>query len=414
LNQIIPPDGQLGAPLGVVVDTLEERAIYEARFAKLANASAGGDSTTLYDTCEAVAGAVHPTSIPLALPLERTISEEAIEAARTYAANNNSNALLVWWRGKLELEAYFGDHTATTNTISRSLAKPMTTAAIGRAIMLGKIKSLDQSVADFIPEWRSDPRRNCILVRHLLDMRTGFLRQSFATTTDDVLNRAYLHPRHIDVIVHEYPVPEEPGSVFEYANATSELVAPVVEAATGQRYGAFISEEVLSPIGAAGGEIWLNREGGTAHSGCCLMVPAMTWLKLALLYLNDGKAWDRRLLPEGYVDEMRTGTPQNPYYGLGVYVAGAYTPRRGAFNPQTVRGIRGTLHGERYHADDLYLFDGNANQVVYIIPSQDMVIVRTGNNPPRGQHEPEWDNSFLPNTLMRGIVAHRGNSTPQK
>jgi CubicO group peptidase (beta-lactamase class C family) len=412
--QSIPLTGQPGAPLQAVVDSAGEQAIYNARFAMMANAGTGGDATALYDTREAVAGAARPRRIALATSAQRTISPQALEAARTFAASNNSNALLVWRRGKLELEAYFGDHTAATNTVSRSLAKPVTAAAIGRAIALGKIKSLDQPVADFIPQWRSDPRRSRILVRHLLDMRTGFLRQAAAMKPDDVLNRAYLHPRHIDVIINEYPVPDEPGSTYEYNNATSELIAHVIEVATGRRYGAFVSEEILQPIGAAGGEVWLNRAGGTAHSGCCLMVPATTWLKLAELYLNDGKVGSRELLPASFVREMRIGTPQNPYYGLGVYVPGPYTQRRGAFNPQTVRGIRGTFHSEPYLADDLFLFDGNANQVVYIIPSQQMIIVRTGNSPPRGQVVPEWDNTFLPNSLMRGIIAHRGTSTPQK
>ena len=144
------------------------------------------------------------------------------------------------------------------------------------------------------------------------------------------------------------------------------------------------------------------------------MVPASTWLRLAELYLNDGKVGSRRLLPAGYVAQMRTGTPQNPYYGLGVYVAGPYVQRRGAFNPQTVRGVRGTLHSEPYLADDVFMFDGNANQIVYIIPSQQLIIVRTGNAPPRGPNVPEWDNAFLPNTLIRGIIAAKGTSVAQK
>jgi CubicO group peptidase (beta-lactamase class C family) len=412
--QIIPPPGQPGAPLGKIEDTETERRLYSARFSMMASGGTGGDATALYDTREAVPGAARLRPIPLASEAQRTISNQALEAARAYAGANNSNALLVWRAGKMELEAYFGTHTATSETVSRSLAKPMATAAIGRALALGKIKSLDQPVADFIPEWRADPRRARILVRHLLDMRTGFLRQSIATSADDVLNRAYLHPRHAEVIVTEYPVPDEPGSVYEYNNATSELVAYVIERATGRRYAEFISREILQPIGAPGGNVWVNREGGTAHSGCCLMVPATTWLKLAQLYLDDGKAGRRRLLPAGFVAEMRTPTAQNPHYGLGVYVAGAYTQRLGAFNPLTVRGVRGTLHSQPYLADDVFMFDGNANQIVYIVPSQQLIIVRTGNPPPRGAGIPEWDNSFLPNTLIGGIVRNKGTSTVQR
>jgi CubicO group peptidase (beta-lactamase class C family) len=103
---------------------------------------------------------------------------------------------------------------------------------VGRALSLGKIRSLDQPVADFITEWRGDPRRSKILVRHLLDMRSGFLPQAPATTAEDILNRAYLHPRHDEIIIHDYPVVDEPGTRYEYNNATSELIAVLIERAS--------------------------------------------------------------------------------------------------------------------------------------------------------------------------------------
>jgi CubicO group peptidase (beta-lactamase class C family) len=411
--QAIPPAGAPGGPLGRVIETEEEKEIYARRFGLMGRGGTGGDATALYDLRADVPGAARFRPLPIARERQRTITAEALETARAYAARNNSNALLIWRKGRIELEAYFGDHNRVAHTVSRSLAKPVTTAAIGRAIALGKITSLNQPVVDFVPEWKGDPRREKILIRHLLDMRTGFVRQALASDPDDVLNRAYLHPRHEEVIVKEYPVPDEPGSVYEYNNATSELVALVIQRATGRSYAEFVSSEIIKPIGAMGGNMWLNRTGGVPHSGCCFMTPADTWLRLALLYMRDG-AWNgKRLLPAGYVGEMRTGTAQNPYYGLGVFVAGPFTERRGSFNPQSVRGVRGTLHSEPYLADDIFIFDGNANQIVYIVPSHDLIIVRTGGPPPRGADIPEWDNTFLPNTIMRGIVKQKGASIPQ-
>ena len=46
--------------------------------------------------------------------------------------------------------------------------------------------------------------------------------------------------------------------------ATGDL-GLVIERATGRRYAEFLSREVLAPLGAAGGEIWINRPGGLAH-----------------------------------------------------------------------------------------------------------------------------------------------------
>jgi len=52
------------------------------------------------------------------------------------------------------------------------------------------------------------------------------------------------------------------------------------------------------------------------------------------------------------------------------------------------------------------------NQVVYVVPSQDLVILRTGGAPPRNENT-EWDNAYLPNTLIRGIVRDKRPSVPQ-
>jgi CubicO group peptidase (beta-lactamase class C family) len=388
--------------LGTLKFSAEEEAAYDRRF-NLQRQSAGARGMDeWYDPQEAIPGVANFKPFPKAGEAERTIRAEALKAATDYAGAMNSDALIVWRNGKIETEAYFGAGAADKPIVSRSLAKPVTAAAVGRAIALGKIKSLDQPVADFVTEWKGDARKEKILVRHLLDFRSGFLPQALARDPMDILNRAYLHPRHEEIIIREYPVVDEPGTRYEYNNATSELVAVLIERATGRRYAEFVGTEIWQKIGARGGNVWINRPGGTAHSGCCMLVPAENFLRLGVLYLQDG-VWDgARLLPEGYVKQMRTGTPQNPWYGMGVYVAGKYTDRRGAANPD--RRMGQTLHSEPYLDQDLFLFDGNGNQTVFISPAQNLVVLRTGYPPPRGEGKPEFDNSFLPNTILRGIV----------
>jgi CubicO group peptidase (beta-lactamase class C family) len=381
-----------------------DEALYQQRFEQLTAAFRLGIGLESYAPLEAVPGATGWRPMSVAAPPAASALARALAEARDYAQKNRSSSLLVWHRGRLIESSYFGERGAEQTFASRSLAKPMTAVAVGRAIELGHIRSLDQPAADFLTEWRDDPRRSKILVRHLLDMRSGFLPQAVATTAEDILNRAYLHPRHEEVILYDYPVVDEPGSRYEYNNATSEIVALVIERATGRRYAEFVGREILNRIGAPGGEVWVNRPGGLAHSGCCMMLPPEAWLRLGLLVMQDGRWQGRRLLPRGYVDEMRRGTPQNPWYGLGVYVSGDYIARRGFANPERVTDAQKVLHSEPYLARDLFLFDGNANQVVYIVPSAELVILRVGNPPPRAAGA-EWDNTKLPNLLLRALQA---------
>ena len=142
----------------------------------------------------------------------------------------------------------------------------------------------------------------------------------------------------------------------------------------------------------------MNREGGVAHSGCCVLLPAEAYLRLALLLMHDG-VWDgKRLLPADYVTAMLTSRPGNPNAGLGLYLGSPYKKRRGAANPEV--SIGASLHSEPYASDDLFLFDGNSNQVVYIVPSSRTVVLRLGDWPPQ---EPAWDNAVLANTILRGL-----------
>ena len=375
----------------------EDEALYMERFNRLVQAARAGQGLDEYDTMEAVPGAASYVPLPQVPAGERTIDAAALAAAENYAARNNSTALLVWREGQLEFERYFGGTDADTPIVSRSLAKPLSAIAVGRALELGAIRSLDQPVADFVTEWQGTEKAG-IKVRHLLDMRSGFIPQAAEFSPEHVLNRAYLHPRHDEVIIHDMPMAHAPGEAYEYANATAEMVAPLIERATGMHYADFLSQHVLKPIGARGGEVWVNRPGGTAHSGCCILLPAEDWMRLAVLLLNGGEWQGTRLLPEGYVEEMRTGTAQYPYYGLGLYVAGPYTERRGFANPR--HGAPQVLHSEPYAARDLFLFDGNGNQTAFVVPSADLVVLRLGGPPPEGT---EWDNSVLPNTVIAGI-----------
>ncbi|TRW14451.1 serine hydrolase domain-containing protein [Glacieibacterium frigidum] len=379
----------------------EGEALYQQRFADLMR---DGGIVTRYDPMEAVPGARGWR--PMAVTASPSIDPAALTAAAEYAAASKASAFMVWRGGKLQAARYFGDVTAATPLLSKSLSKPLSAIAIGRAIALGKIKSLDQPVTDFIPEWRGTPKAG-MLVRHLLDMRSGLLEQMFSNDPDHPINRAYIDPDHGRYIVDHYPLTSPPGTKYGYGNAVSELVALVIERATGRRYADFIGREILAPIGAPGGEIWIDRPGGLAHSGCCMRLPAESWLRLGILLADDGVAGGKRLLPRGYVAAMATGTPQNPHFGAGVWVAGPYVERRGFAAP--ARPGPKILHGEPYLDRDLFLFDGNGSQVVYISRATRLVTMRLGDAPPKS---PEWDNSVLPNLLIRGLRLRPGESLP--
>jgi CubicO group peptidase (beta-lactamase class C family) len=367
-----------------------DEAVYLQRLSAV-----GTQGAMRYDPLEAIPGLA--ASHPLPAAAQPDLAQDVLDRASAYALANNSKALLIWRDGALQSVVYGPKVDASTLINSKSMAKPLGAIAVGRAIALGDIKSLDQPAADFIAEWRGTPKA-AITIRELLSMTSGLAEQGPVKDPASIWTRSYLYPRHEEVMVQEYPLTAPPGTRFQYANVSAELIAVVIERATKHRYADFLSDEVLKPLGAAGGEVWVDRPGGLVHSGCCTLLPAQTWLRLGLLLMNDGVWEGRRLLPDGYVAAMKTPSIGNPRYGLGLWIPGDYIVRRGFGRPDQMLGA--VFHSEPYLAKDLFLFDGLDDQVLYMIPSRKLAILRMGDAPPRS---PEWDNAFLPNLILRAI-----------
>ena len=374
----------------------EGEALYMKRFNALRDKT-GATGLPAYDNLKPVAGAEDWKPLPKSEDPYAVVSKDALDAAIDYASKNNTFSLMVWKDGEMISETYFGETTETTPLVSKSLAKPLGVVAVGRAIKLGYIDSLDQSMSDFITEWKGTPKE-AIRIRDVLGMHSGLLPQAAAFEPDNVLNRAYLHPFHDRVIIEDYPMVTEPGETYAYSNANGDLVAPLIERATGMRYGEWLTTAIFEPLGAQGGEIWMNRDGGVPHAGCCILLPADTFMRLAIVLVQDGEWKDEAFLSEAFVEEIKKPGPDYANAGMGVYLG---TPYKERLSPTGAKdAFSGTLQTEPYLADDLFSFDGNSNQIAYMVPSENLVIFRMGTWPPK---EPEWDNSYLANVILKDL-----------
>ncbi len=376
---------------------------YLDRYLRMAVAQFRGESQRAdwYDPVDPVPGAPF---VPLPVATTPAIAPAFLAAARAYAEETRSEGFLVWQGGALQHASYFGGHQPRDLLASKSMAKMVVGILIGRAVALGHIRSIDQPVADFITEWKGTDRDGPT-IRHFLQNSSGISRFRYDDFAPWSLTmREYLSSHHEDILIHETRRDYEPGTEYDYSMITSDVLAIVIERATGRRYADFLGTELLKPIGAAGGTVYVNRPGGLAHAGCCLMLPAESFVRLGILLARDGVWESRRLLPEGWVAQTVTPSPANPHWGLHMWI-GRPCVRRLRWFPERSQPV-GVLHSECYLADDLFLFDGSGNQAMWIVPSRDLVVLRFGPPPTRRPGEPgEFDNSRLPNTVMRGMDA---------
>jgi CubicO group peptidase (beta-lactamase class C family) len=381
---------------------------YMDRYVRMAVSQARGLSQQAewYEPVDKVPGA-QDAPLPVAAVAERTVSEEALKAVRAYGAQFSSDAVLVWHNGALQDATYYSGFTRERLVASKSMAKMVVGMVIGRAIAQGYITSIDQPVSDFITEWKGTPKEKPT-IRHFLWNSSGLSRFSYNDFKPWSLTmREYLSERHEDILLHETKYEYEPGTEYDYSMITSDVLAIVIERATKQRYADYIGKNLLQPIGAQGGTVYINRPGGLAHTGCCLMLPTESFVRLGKLLAQDGVWNGERILPEGWVAETVKPSPANPNWGLHMWIGKPYQKRLRWF-PERSQPL-GVLQSEPYLADDLFLFDGSGNQVMYIVPSLQLVVLRVG---PRAKADfgapDEWDNAVLINTVIRGLKPATG------
>jgi len=330
-----------------------------------------------------------PGVIAAALPMAAAedIAPEGLAAAEAYATATESVALLVWHRGALRYEKYWPGFGPETRTNPNSMHKTVLALLVGAALADGHIDSADTPASTWLTEWQNDARRE-ITVRDLLRMASGLEIPVFGTWKSAKI----LFGSDFAAGVLGLQKAEPHGSRFQYSNASSQLLTILLERATGQRYAAYLSERLWKPLGAADAALWMDREGGLPRGFCCIFATGRDWLRVGRLLLERGRVGDRQVIPAEWIDEMLTPSPHNPNFGMNIWLGSPPQTER-LYNDYTIKAF----HSEPFAASDVVYIDGFGGQRVYVVPSLELIIVRTGKS------QTDWDDARLPNALIRAI-----------
>jgi CubicO group peptidase (beta-lactamase class C family) len=344
---------------------------------------------------------------PGATPQELSIDPAALESAARWAMANNSVALLVLHRGRVQMERYFGEMTAQALFSGRAMTRSLLGMTYGIALQERKIDSLDAPIEQYLTEWRNDERGR-ITIRQLLWNVSGLEEEpldaapprgsaldwwlqlpTLATAKNSRLSLGNDFAAAALRFAHQH----DPGLRFNFSNANAQLAGIILERATGVPYERYVEQRLWQRIGAGPAEFYMDREDGMPAVYCCFRAAPRDYLRLGALLISDGASGSTQVLPPGWVQQMATGSQVNPRYGLQIWTGQAPAGVR-EYTPGSGRGVR---HGEAYLADDVIWMEGGGGRTIWAVPSQQLVIVRLG------RQSPSWDASVLPNTLLRGI-----------
>ncbi len=344
-----------------------------------------------YWPSQAIAGGV-PQELPKRTA-PTSIPAPALAEMAAWAEAHGSNALIVIHKGVVQLERYWNGTTSDTLLNGRAITRSVTPLLLGFAVADGALV-LDDPIGKFIPEWANDPR-GAISVRQLGQNASGLEVAPTLPVSQIQGNKdlclAYCGDAVRAALAYEQTHP--PGTRFEVAQENMQLLAHVIERATGTPIQTLMSKRVWKKIGAADAAVQLDRPGGVARMMCCMRARAMDWARLGLLVAQDGRWNGKQVLPAGWVGTMAKPSPTNASFGLGLWLGSPFVPMRTYFE-----GKPGVIpQSEPFLADDVLMMEGGGFRIVHMVPSAELVIMR------HGRIDPAWDAAFLVNNALRSL-----------
>jgi CubicO group peptidase (beta-lactamase class C family) len=284
--------------------------------------------------------------------------------------------------GALVAERYAASKDKAAWAASWSAAKSFTSSLIGILIDRGEIPSVDEPLTTFYPEWEGTDKAP-ITLRDVLQMQSGLeFREDYFDPSSEMLKMG-TSPDELAFMI-DRTVHAPPGTRWHYSSGDTMLLSGIIQRITGKNAFEFGSEVLFNEIGMLNQptEWW---EDGADHTlgYCCLDTPTRNFARFGLLFLRDGK-WDQKqVISSEWVQKSTEDVAQG-------------------FQGYAYQWWLAEQDGETKLPLDMYAAEGQDDQIIYVIPSLDLVVVRNSmyDKPPT---EPIAENGFIGEFLPFGV-----------
>jgi len=298
----------------------------------------------------------------------------------------NTQAIVVVLGDQVIAEKYAPGFTRDTPLLGWSMAKSVTNTLVG---VLVKDQALDIHSTAPVDEWKKpgDPR-NEITLDMMLRMSTGLSFEESYAPFKDATTMLYAS-RSMASFAQAKPLAFDPETKWYYSSGTTNMIAKIVTDKVGGSlalFHKFSRERLFHKIKAFSAVIEPDASGSFVGSSY-MFATARDWARFGLLLKNDG-VWDgEKVLPDGWVAYSTRPTPKAP---MGQYGAHFWLNAGDQDNPEN-RKFPSLPR-------DLYYCGGFNGQIVAVIPSRDLVVVRLGVT-----HDDSWDHELFIGQVLDSI-----------
>ncbi len=249
-------------------------------------------------------------------------------------------------------EWYAEDYSKSSNTNSFSMAKSITSSLLGKAIMDGYIKSIDQPISDFYPQYKGSKTT----VGDLSSMASGLDWIEHYTSPFSITARANYDDDLAETILNQKVV-KTPGKEFEYLSGSTQLLGMVIQKATQKQLADYLSESFWQPMGAANDALWQldDDENKLAKAFCCISSNARDFARFGKLYKDHGKWNGKQILDSTFVATATKRRFSGQPYGYGFWISD-------------------------YMDKHIFAMRGILGQYVITIPEDNLIVVRLGHH----------------------------------
>jgi CubicO group peptidase (beta-lactamase class C family) len=289
-------------------------------------------------------------------------------------SHNNKIIYEKYWSGRDKKEGVdLGVIAHGTDSLHKiaSMSKSVTSACVGIALAQGKIKSINEKIFHFFPEYAAQDTglKAQITIKDLLTMTAGF--QWNEGDYNDPANDEWqmnLASNPIAYVLNK-PMAIAPGQTFNYNGGETELLGAIVQKSTGKRIDVFAKEYLFTPLGIPDFKWTTTVNSNVTDAPAGLYIKSEDLIKFGLLYMNDGKWNSKQVLSASWVKQSVT-----PY----IVADDGSDPR---FN-RSEYGFQWWIFDDSIMNKPLHLSAcvGNGGQRIFIDKANKLVVVFTGGN----------------------------------